>query len=225
MLYLLEKPEKFNKPSIQEFKDLYCIYDIYSHLKDSSDLLNDIKALDEVKLMELYSKYFSGLEDKYTDDITLQIIFELLLKAKKSARGIYNDDFGTIDSGKKIEINKLNSRVASHINLGLDFTLSIYNFDDHNQIGELRSLVVDNYYANILRQNLRMNVQHQKLQAMNISDLHKLATREEICFNKVLFALKDVIESSIVKVDFNSQSVSWIIIAYFFELCDVGVKK
>ncbi|EJL6492206.1 hypothetical protein NMR92_003164, partial [Vibrio cholerae] len=138
---------------------------------------------------------------------------------------IYNDDLGSIDTDEKIRLNSLNQRVAAYINLGLDYTLSIYNFDDQSQIDELRNLVVDGYYADVLRQNLRKFTSPNDLQGMKIAQLHDLATQNDICFNKVLFALKDSIESAIIKVDFNSQSVSWIIIAYFFEICDVGVKQ
>lgn len=225
ILYLLEKPTSFKEKTIQGFKSNYGITDIKSHLKDSSDLLNEIKAMDGVTLGELYRQYFSDIEDKYTDEITLQIIFALLLKAQSSTREIYNDDLGSIDTDKKIELNSLNPRVTSHINLGLDYTLSISNFDDQSQIGELRNLVVDNYYANVLRMNLKRYASTSILKSMKVAELHALATENKICFNKVLFSLKDTIESSIIKVDFNSQSVSWIIIAYFFEICDVGVKQ
>ncbi|HGF7221052.1 TPA: hypothetical protein AB5E63_003498, partial [Vibrio cholerae] len=154
-----------------------------------------------------------------------QIIIALMLNAKKSKREIYNDDLGSIDTDNKIKLNRLNSRVTAHIGLGLDYTLSIYNFDDQSQIDELRNLVVDGYYADVLRQNLRMFASMSNLHSMKVAQLHALATQNGICFNKVLFALKDAIESAIIKVDFNSQSVSWIIIAYFFEICDVGVKQ
>ncbi|EKF9276916.1 hypothetical protein VCSRO184_1243 [Vibrio cholerae] len=225
ILYLLEKPQTFKPLSIEEFKNKYGITDIYAHLKDSSDLLNEIKAMNGVELGDLYLQYFTDLEDKYTDEITLQIIIALLLNAKNSAREIYNDDLGSIGTDEKIRLNSLNQRVAAYINLGLDYTLSIYNFDDQSQIDELRNLVVDGYYADVLRQNLRKFTSPNDLQGMKIAQLHDLATQNDICFNKVLFALKDSIESAIIKVDFNSQSVSWIIIAYFFEICDVGVKQ
>lgn len=225
ILYLLEKPSNFNKSSIDEFKSLYGISDIYSHLKDSGDLLNDIKAMDEVELYDLFKRHFSSIEEKYTDEIVLQIVFDLLLKEKKTKREGYDDDLGTVGTNEKIIINKINDRVASHINLGLDYTLSIYNLDDQNQIDELRTLVVDFYYANELRKVLKPYVQPLELKGMNVPELHLLALKNNVCFNKLLFSLKDAIESTIVKVDFNSQSVSWIIIAYFFEICDVGVKK
>ncbi|PTA48952.1 hypothetical protein C9I43_18045 [Shewanella morhuae] len=225
VLYLLEKPKDFKEKSINEFEKKYGIKDIYPHLKDSADLLNEIKAMDGNKLSELYRQYFTDLEDKYTDEITLQIIFALLLKAQSSAREIYNDDLGSIDSDDKIELNSLNPRVTSHINLGLDYTLAISNFDDQSQIGELRNLVVDGYYADVLRKNLRKYAQSTDLQGMKVAQLHDLATKNKICFNKILFLLKEAIELAIIKVDFNSQSVSWIIIAYFFEICDVGVKQ
>lgn len=225
ILYLLEKPSDFKPKSIAEFKNNYGIVDIHSHLKDSSDLLNEIKAMDGIRLGELYHQYFSDIEERYTDEITLQIIFALLLKAQSSNREIYNDDLGSIDTDDKIELNNLNTRVASHINLGLDYTLAISNFDDQSQIGELRNLVVDGYYADVLRKSLRKYAQANKLQSMKVAELHALATENKICFNKVLFSLKETIESAIIKVDFNSQSVSWIIIAYFFEICDVGVKE
>ncbi|MCG3724729.1 SMEK domain-containing protein [Vibrio cincinnatiensis] len=225
ILYLLEKPTTFSPKSIDEFQKSYGIKDIHSHLKDSADLLDEIKALKETELTELYKNYFVDIEDKYTDEITLQIIIDLLLKAKNSDRKIYNDDFGSIGTDEKIRINNLNSRVSSHINLGLDYTLSICNFDDQNQIEELRNLVVDGYYAYALRNNLRKYANAHELQNMKVLELHELAIQNGICFNKVLFALQNSIESAIIKVDFNSQSVSWIIIAYFFEICDVGVKK
>ncbi|ANU36257.1 SMEK domain-containing protein [Vibrio scophthalmi] len=225
ILYLLEKPTKFTQSTIDEYKIKYSINDIHSHLKDSTDLLDDIKQLDDHPLLELYNNHFSSIEEKYTDEIALQIIFELLLHARHTYNPNYDDDLGSIDTPEKIVLNNLNVRIAAHINLGLDYTQSIYNFDDHNQIQELRNLVVDGYYANVLRNSLKRYEHPSKLQAMNVPELHLLAKQSEICFNKVLFSLQECIESAIIKVNFNSQSVSWIIIAYFFEICDVGVKE
>jgi hypothetical protein len=33
------------------------------------------------------------------------------------------------------------------------------------------------------------------------------------------------LESKIDIKDFNSMSISWIIISFFFEICDIGLKK
>lgn len=42
---------------------------------------------------------------------------------------------------------------------------------------------------------------------------------------KILKSLHVAIEQRFEINDFNSMNIAWIIIAYFFEICDIGVKK
>ena len=44
-------------------------------------------------------------------------------------------------------------------------------------------------------------------------------------FNDLEMRIEGEIENNIEIIDFNSMNIAWIIIAYFFELCDVGVDE
>ena len=57
------------------------------------------------------------------------------------------------------------------------------------------------------------------------SELQDIAIVHKIDFNKLVSQLHREIENNIEIIDFNSMNIAWIIIAYFFELCDVGVDE
>ena len=47
---------------------------------------------------------------------------------------------------------------------------------------------------------------------------------KDLCHHKIIINLHSKIEGRIEFTDFNSMSISWIIISFFFELCDIGIK-
>jgi hypothetical protein len=58
-----------------------------------------------------------------------------------------------------------------------------------------------------------------------LSELNDLCKTNNIDFNKIINNLHQDLEEKINIKDFNSMSISWIIISFFFEICDIGIKK
>jgi len=52
-----------------------------------------------------------------------------------------------------------------------------------------------------------------------------MSSEDGLSFNRILVDLFELLESKVLIRDFNSTSVSWIIISYFFEYCEAGVKN
>ena len=82
IFFLLEK-SKFKKETKQYFQDEYSI-NIDDYLIDYTDLLKAIEALETDRLIELNKKLFIKSAEKYTDNITLSLIFKHLIKEKSS---------------------------------------------------------------------------------------------------------------------------------------------
>lgn len=223
IFYLLEKanPNKTTKDSIQEQYGI----DISDCLIDYTNLITDINDLQQNKLMELNRKFFRK-EDFYTDEIVLNLAFTHLLKNKGKVKPNYNDDFGSIDTNEKLELNQINPRIQSKINDGLDYREILNSIDEEDNIlTELRSFVVEGLYNNILKTNLSSKVSRTTLENLSILELHNLAREHQLDFNKLINSLHYSLENYIEIQDYNSTSISWIIIAFFFELCDVGAKQ
>jgi SMEK domain-containing protein len=222
--FLLDK-SKFSSSSIQYFKINYNI-DINDKLLDYTDLLKTIENLEIKKLNSLYEKYFKQNMDKYTDEIVLDLIIKHLIKNKKRVILDYDDDFGTEDVRIKLIINKINDRLSSEIKKGMDYQGVIDNFIvDGNLIPDLRHLIIDNFYHTILLNELKKNTSIMQLRTKKTSELQDIASSENIDFNRLINKLHQAIINEIEINDFNSMDISWIIISYFFELCDVGVDK
>ena len=225
IFFLLDK-SKFQKDTKQYFKDTYNI-NIEEHLFDYTDLLKDIEALETSKLIELNQKLFIKTADKYTDNIVLNLIFKHLLKEKKSVTVDYtDDDFGTVDTNSKLEINTINKKISAKINESLDYRVVLDDFyNEDNLITHLRSHIIDNIYKNILLDKLKLKVSEKELLNKKTSELQDIATLHQIDFNNLISQLHTEIEKCVEIDDWNSMGIAWIIIAYFFELCDVGVDE
>ena len=94
-----------------------------------------------------------------------------------------------------------------------------------NLLTDLKSYIINDIYKNILLEKLKLKVSEKELLDKKISELQDIATFHKIDFNILISRLHKEIENSIEIVDFNSMNIAWIIIAYFFELCDVGVDE
>ncbi len=225
IFFLLEK-SKFQKPTKQYFKDTYGI-NIEEHLFDYTDLLKDIEALETTKLIELNQKLFLKTSEKYTDNIVLNLIFKHLLKEKITVVVDYtDDDFGTVDTNSKLSINKINEKISAKIKESLDYRVVLDNFyNEDNLITDLKAHIIDDIYKNILLDKLKLKVSDKELIDRKTSELQDMATLHKIDFNKLINQLHKEIENSIEIDDWNSMGIAWIIIAYFFELCDVGVDE
>jgi hypothetical protein len=222
--YLLGKA----MPTPETAREIETLYGVILKdiLKDSSDLIRAIETLETNQLIKLCDLYFKKNEEKYTDKKVLNLVFKKLLKEKKtSPEPFYNDDFGSIETNEKILLNKLNDRTKSHIQRGLDYVSIVEGFDEGSLSDELRELIVEDIYRNILIKSLLLKIPKSDLINLNISELHKAALDLNLDFNKTITLLHSKIENLVIIKDFNSMDISWILIAYFFETCDIGVKE
>jgi len=221
IFYLLDKANP-NKDTELEVEYNIILKDC---LLDYTDLINDINNLEINKLIELDSEYFNDIEEKYTEEIVLNLVFKHLIKNQATVKPNYDDDLGSIDTNKKIEINTLNPRLTNKINDGLDYIAIVNDVDsEDNLLSELRSLVIEDLYKNILINLLISKVSKSELKDKTLPELHDLSKSYDLDFNKIIYNLHLAIKDKIDIDDFNSTSISWIIIAFFFEICDVGIK-
>jgi len=188
--------------------------------------LQDIEALETNKLIELNQSLFLKIADKYTDIIVLDLIFKHLLKEKKNIKIDFDDDFGTIDTNEKLELNNIKPRIALEINKGLDYRVIIDSYkEEDNLLTDLKDYIIDDLYKTILLEVLEKKVSKKELLDKKTFELQDIVSNHQIDFNKLINKLHQEIENSIEINDFNSMNIAWIIIAYFFELCDVGVDE
>ena len=225
IFFLLEK-SKFKKDTKQYFKNEYNI-NIQDYLVDYTDLLKDIEALETDKIIELNKKLFIKSAEKYTDNIVLDLIFKHLLKEKKNVVIDYMDnDFGTVDTNSKLSLNEINEKISAEIKKSLDYRVLLDDFCNvDNLLTDLKSYIINDIYKNILLEKLKLKVSEKELLDKKTSELQDIATFHKIDFNKLVSQLHREIENNIEIIDFNSMNIAWIIIAYFFELCDVGVDE
>ena len=225
IFFLLEK-SKFKKDTKQYFKNEYNI-NIQDYLVDYTDLLKDIEALETDKIIELNKKLFIKSAEKYTDNIVLDLIFKHLLKEKKNVVIDYMDnDFGTVDTNSKLSLNEINEKISAEIKKSLDYRVLLDDFCNvDNLLTDLKSYIINDIYKNILLEKLKLKVSEKELLDKKTSELQDIATFHKIDFNILISRLHKEIENSIEIVDFNSMNIAWIIIAYFFELCDVEVDE
>ena len=149
-----------------------------------------------------------------------------MLKNKGKIKPNYDDDFGSIDTEEKLDLNNMNDRIRNKINDGLDYREILNSIDEEdNVLTDLRNFVVEEIYKNILINHLSSKMSKKEIETLTILELHDLAREKELNFNKIIHDLYTKLEAYIEIQDFNSTSISWIIIAFFFEICDVGAKK
>ena len=225
IFFLLEK-SKFNKDIKQYFEDNHNVK-IKDYLIDYTDLLKDIEALETDKLIELNKKLFVKSAEKYTNNIVLDLIFKHLLQEKKNVIVDYMDnDFGTVDIKSKLGINEINEKISAKIKESLDYRVVLDEFCNvDNLLTDLKSYIIDDIYKKILLEKLKQKVSEKELVDKKTSELQDIAISHKIGFNKLISQLHREIENNIEIIDFNSMNIAWIIIAYFFELCDVGVDE
>ncbi|EEB43919.1 Uncharacterised protein [Providencia alcalifaciens] len=226
IFYILDKPKHLQKDTLKSYSELYGIENITEHLKDFDDLLNDIKNLSGERLLKIYQSYFRDANERYTDEITLQTVFDLLIKGCEEKTHDYSVDFRNTELSEKIKINQLNGKVSSLLMLGSEYSLPIYNIINSDDLTQLSMLIVNEFYYEVLVDNLRhSDVPMKNIINKNISELHDMASLVyDINFSKVLGDLSERIKKKTYNASFQETSVSWVIIAYFFEECFVGIK-
>ncbi|BCG63636.1 MAG: hypothetical protein methR_P1364 [Methyloprofundus sp.] len=224
IFYLLDK-SKPNSQTIKEVEDKFEVT-LSECLFDYTDLIKSIENLETKKIIELNEKYFINIGSKYTDKIVLDLIFKHLLSKKKFIKKRYDDDFGTIGTDEKITLNNINNRISADINNGLDYSKIIEDIDgEDNLLTDLRSLIIDELYSEVLIENLKSKVSKIKLDNNTIINLHCLANEYQLNFNKIIGNLHEAIENNTEINDFNTMNIAWVIISYFFEICDIGVHQ
>ena len=222
IFYLLEKANPNKDPDLEKKYNIV----LEDCLLDYTDLIRDINNLSTDKLIELNKKFFANIEEKYTDEIILNLVFKHLLQNKSKVKPNYDDDLGSIDTDKKLELNNINDRIKNHINSGLDYIVIVNEIDNEgNLLSDLRDLVVEEIYKNILIDLLKSKISKSELENKDLLELHNLSRENGLSFNKIITNLHTQLENRIDINDFNSTSISWIIIAFFFEICDVGIKQ
>lgn len=220
ILYLLEK-SKPTSVTVSKINQEFNV-DCKKMLFDSNDLIKDIYALESNKIIELNSKYFDLLQRKYTKEIVFNLSINHLLKESEKINKNYDDEFVTIETSKKIIVNNINTRVSTFINTGMDYH-GIINGLETSVLEKLKLLIVSKWYKDILVSYLLKKVKKVDIDGCSVSDLQKVAFRNEINFNKLIFDLNEKIQSNIEVNDFNATIFSWVVISFFFEICDIGV--
>lgn len=223
IFYLLNKA-KLNKITKKKIESLFNI-NLSNILFDYNDIIRDINNLETEKLFFIHNKYFKNISEKYTNHIVLDLAVKHLIKQAKQIKKDYNDEFGTIQVKKKIKLNGINSRNSAHITIGQDYRSLIEELKEDNSLSDLRNYIVDEVYKGILKESieekqiLESNVKYTTL------NFQEEAVRLDIDFNKLIKKLYEQIKNELKIDDFNSINIPWIIIGYFFEICDVGVHK
>jgi hypothetical protein len=222
IFFLFDKASPSQKV-IDEINDIHPEVDLKKALRDSSDLIRKIEKLETNKLIELSKKYFAPHTEKYTDEIVLNLICKKLLTDHNKLLFQYDSDLGSIFVEEKLKLNKIVPRVAHDINTYLDYTSILDSIQDENIRINLRELVINDLYRNILIEELKSKENKKELKEKDISEIHNLAIQYELNFSRIIFTLKSSISELITIKDFNNMNISWIIVAYFFEACDIGV--
>jgi hypothetical protein len=224
IFFLLEKANP-NKNTIAEIKKIFGL-ELNECLLDYTDLIRDIENLKTNKLIKLNKEYFANKTEKYTDEIVLNLVFKHLITNYSDINPNYDDNFGTVDTNDKLEINNINGRIASEINKGLDYIGLVNEADSESDLmTDLRKLVVDDLYKKIVMKYLLSKASRTELESKPIEELHNLCKLHKLDFNKIIFDLHKELENKIEIKDYNSMQISWIVIAFFFEICDIGIKE
>ena len=223
IFYLLDKA-KPSRATIEMIKNLFNI-NLNDILFDYSDIIRDINNLETDKLFSIYNNHFEDISEKYTNHIALDLAVKHLIKQAKQIKKDYDDEFGTIQVKEKIKLNRINPRISAHITMGQDYRSLIEELKEDNSLSDLRNYIVDELYKGILRKSIEEKQILKSKQGYTTFKLQEKAAQLNIDFNKLIKKLYEQIKNELKIDDFNSINIPWIIIGYFFEICDVGVHK
>lgn len=223
IFYLINKP-KLNQKTIDNISEEYGI-NLKDTLFDCNDLLRDINDLDTDQLIKLAEKYFKN-EKLYTKEIVLDLMINYLIDIMPHKIINYSmEDTTSIETKNKIKLNNLSKKISSQIEISLDYVQLLNKFDDQDKLVKLRYLIIENYYRDILEEFLCTKFKRNEIQNRSIDYLHQLSREVEINFNEVIANLYDRIKKEVIVEDFNAMNGIWILIAYYFEICDIGAKE
>ncbi|MGF7402392.1 SMEK domain-containing protein [Campylobacter concisus] len=224
ILYLLDKPSPRDS-SFDEWRNKYSI-DVEKCLIDTKDLLKDINNLEQTKLGEIYSFFDIKILKTYTTEMVLNLVIKHILRQYRKIKINYLDDFNnTKEVDEKLKINSLIERTSIEIKRGLDYRDSIEELNDDTTMSNLQDFIVRKIYREILLKHIKeINADISDIKTKSIDELHYNFYRS-LDFNEIFSELYDEITSYFDIKDFNEANITWIIISYFFEICDIGAKN
>lgn len=224
ILYLLDKPSPRDS-SFDEWKNKYGI-DVEKCLIDTKDLLKDINNLGQTKLGEIYSFFDTKILKTYTTEMVLNFVINHILRQYRKIKVNYLDDFNnTKEVDEKLKINSLIERTSIEIKRGLDYRDSIEELNGDIAMSNLQNFIVRKIYREILLKHIKeINADIGDIKMKSVDELHYNFYRS-LDFNEIFSELYDEITSYFDVKDFNEANIAWIIISYFFEICDIGAKN
>jgi len=224
ILYLLDKPNPRDS-SFDEWRNKYSI-GVEKSLIDTKDLLEDINNLEQTKLEKIYNFFCTQILKNYTTEMVLNLVIKHILRQYRKRDINFLDDFNnTKEVGKKLEINNLNERISVEIKRGLDYRDSIEKLNDDTIMSVLQDFIVHEIYREILLKHIKeTNVDIGDIKTKGVDELH-YDFYSSLDFNKIFVELYNEITSYFDVKDFNEANITWIIISYFFEICDIGAKN
>ena len=224
ILYLLDKPSPRDS-SFDEWRNKYSI-DVEKSLIDAKDLLEDINNLEQTKLEKIYNFFDIQILKNYTTEVVLNLVIKHILRQYRKRDINFLDDFNNAkEVGKKLEINHLNERISVEIRRGLDYRDSIEKLNDDITMSDLQDFIVHEIYRVILLKHIKgVNTNVGNIEIKSVDELH-YDFYNSLDFNKIFIELYNEITSYFDVKDFNEANITWIIISYFFEICDIGAKN
>lgn len=224
ILYLLDKPSPRDS-SFDEWRNKYSI-DIEKSLIDAKDLLEDINNLDQTELEKIYNFFDIQILKNYTTEVVLNLVIKHILRQYRKRDINFLDDFNnTKEVDKKLEINNLNERISIEIKRGLDYRDSIEKLNDDTTMSDLQDFIVHEIYREILLKHIKeTNTYIGDIKTKSVVELH-YDFYNSLDLNKIFVELYNEITSYFDVKDFNEANIAWIIISYFFEICDIGAKN
>lgn len=223
-MYLLNKPNPRDS-SFDEWRNKYSI-DVEKSLIDAKDLLEDINNLEQTKLERIYNFFDIQILKNYTTEVVLNLVIKHILRQYRKRDINFLDDFNNAkEVGKKLEINHLNERISVEIRRGLDYRDSIEKLNDDITMSDLQDFIVHEIYRVILLKHIKgVNTNVGNIEIKSVDELH-YDFYNSLDFNKIFIELYNEITSYFDVKDFNEANITWIIISYFFEICDIGAKN
>ena len=222
IFYLLDK----SSPTTESIKELEATYNVSMKdvLKDYTDVITEINNLAENRLLEICKKFFSKESSKYTDHMALDLAIKHLLKTAPNKKKYYDDNFGSVEVNDKLQLNNINERISAYIKVGLDYQSLVTELEADSTLTDLRNLVINDLYYSVLIEEIKTRSSDYKSKN-SVAELQAFASSLQIDFNKLVSKLYDRLIERIEISDFNSINIGWVIIGFFFELCDVGVYQ
>ena len=222
--YLLEKAS-FYKKTVDEIRNSFGV-DITQRVFDYNDLLLEVNNLEYEKKIELDKKFFRKQGGTYTEHVVLDLVFKHILRDVKNVFVPPYGEWGLIDTKEKLPINEVNEWFAARIKDGNEFHNVIEGCNEENTLSALRKYVVDGLYKDTLMATGREVIGSSKITDWSEKSIKEilviLRKNDKFNFNNVLQGVHKKLAQDIDVHDFNSMNVLWAIIAYFFEICDIG---